>query len=299
VIIALVAFQLSTPSILADSGQFEVLGLTLVSEAWKTRHSRDENFIYVMDSRTGRIQICSDADAVCRLLATSERDPKGIVAGRFAGVRIVAATAAWKIVHPADDHLIYTLDTTTGEIQICGDTEEACVILNATPGQSFTWPKVVMLYRRGDTAAITGRIYDHLVAHYGKSAVFMDVYNIPLAANWRQRVYEMSVHGGVIVAIVGSRWLGPLPDGQFRIKEANDPVRLELEAALQSGVPIFPVVVDGAGMPKSDQLPDTVKMFSSINAGTVDSGRDFHQHMLRLIEALDQLLAGRVTANTK
>ena len=36
-------------------------------------------------------------------------------------------------------------------------------------------PKIFISYRRGDSAAHTGRIYDRLEGHFGQGQVFMDV----------------------------------------------------------------------------------------------------------------------------
>jgi hypothetical protein len=42
-------------------------------------------------------------------------------------------------------------------------------------------PKITVSYRRNDSDAITGRIFDRLVAHYGADSVFRDIDNIPPA----------------------------------------------------------------------------------------------------------------------
>jgi hypothetical protein len=44
-------------------------------------------------------------------------------------------------------------------------------------------------------------------------------------------------------------------------------------------------------MPKTSELPDSLKNLAYHNAAGVDAGRDFHQHMDRLIRSLDQILA--------
>jgi hypothetical protein len=273
---------------------YVALGITGVSEAWKSQHARDENFLYVLDSRSGLIEVCSDVETVCRFLAGSQRDPLGAAVGRFAGVKISRATKAWKAVKPSDDHLIYTLDTSTAQIQICGDTDGGCaIILNGALRPIPLRPKVVMLYRRADSSGVAGRIYDRLVAHYGADAVFMDVYNVPFSANWREQVNNMSLNGGVLVALIGPRWLGPLPDGKLRIDDVYDPVRMELETALRAGIPVFPVLVEGSVMPRSAELPDSLKGFADLNAALVDNGRDFDHHVGRLISAIDRRLANR------
>ena len=50
-------------------------------------------------------------------------------------------------------------------------------------------------------------------------------------------------------------------------------------------------------MPPEELLPNTLKDFAFINAATVDIGRDYRQHMDRLIRGLDFILAARSAAS--
>jgi hypothetical protein len=276
-------------------GRFIALGTTEVSSAWKAAHPSDVSFIYLLDSATGRIEICSDAEGICRVIPASERDPKGSLIGRFTAVKVTPANAVWNSRHPLDDHLVYSLDSTNAQVQACGDMEGACAVISGPAHAAAAWPKIVMLYRRADSAAIAGRIYDRLVGRYGADAVFLDIYKIPLATDWRERVREITIHGGALVALIGPRWLGKRPDGSTRIHDPDDPVRNELETALAANVPVFPILLEGASMPSTSDLPASLKQFPNINAATVDVGRDFDQHMARLIEAIDQHLATQKT----
>jgi hypothetical protein len=47
-------------------------------------------------------------------------------------------------------------------------------------------PRVVISYRRSDSAAIAGRIADQLKARFGEDSVFMDIDNIPLLLHRRR-----------------------------------------------------------------------------------------------------------------
>jgi hypothetical protein len=55
-------------------------------------------------------------------------------------------------------------------------------------------------------------------------------------------------------------------------------------------MPMVAVLVNGAHMPKVREPPESLKDFSFRNAAEVDSGRDFRQHMDRLIRAIDKTL---------
>src|SRR5215475_12817231 len=150
-------------------------------------------------------------------------------------------------------------------------------------------PKIVLSYRRSDSDAIAGRIRDRLVREYGEDSVFMDIDSIPFGTDFRSHIETAIQRNDVLLAVVGPNWLGLKPDGTARIGEELDFVRIEVETAMRSGIPVIPLLVNGAAMPKPEELPNSVKDFAFRNAAEVNSGRDFHLHMDRLVRSLDQL----------
>ena len=162
-------------------------------------------------------------------------------------------------------------------------------------------PKIVISYRRADSGVITGRIRDRLAQHYGDDSIFMDIDNIPFGMDFRKNIADALSKNDLLVAVIGPDWLGSpsaglatgIAPGLGRIHDQDDPVRIELEAALQRGIPTIPVLVGGARMPKADDLPDSIKSLSFHNAAEVDSARDFHSHMDRLIRSIDAAAQGR------
>lgn len=153
-------------------------------------------------------------------------------------------------------------------------------------------PKITISYRRADSEAMTGRILDRLVAHYGKEAIFRDIEDIPAGIDFRQHINEMLLKTNVLLAVVGPKWLGPTRGGHERINEESDPVRVEVETALRRRLRIVPVLIGQTRMPSSDQLPPSLKDFAFLNAVRVDTGRDFDHHMEdHLIKSIDEILA--------
>jgi len=159
-------------------------------------------------------------------------------------------------------------------------------------------PTIAISYRRSDSSAISGRIYDRLAAHYGERSVFMDVDDIPFGIDFRSHIQETLQRTDILIAVIGSQWLGSNADGTSRMLEKNDPVRAEIETALERKLPILPVLVDGAKMPDSSELPAEFGNFAYLNAAEVVTGRDFRGHMDRLIGAIDRLAAGNAAAAT-
>jgi hypothetical protein len=126
-------------------------------------------------------------------------------------------------------------------------------------------PKILISYRRSDSAAMAGRICDRLIARYGAGSVFLDIDNIPFAIDFRDHVRDTLKHSDVVLAVVGPRWRGA-GVGHGRLDDADDPVRVETELAMQAGIPIFPVLVDGATMPPAADLAWRSRLRSAARA---------------------------------
>jgi hypothetical protein len=154
-------------------------------------------------------------------------------------------------------------------------------------------PRIAIIYRREDSAVITARIFDRLVAHYGAGSVFRDGDNIPLGVSFREYINSILVRTDITLVVIGKSWFGPLERRGRRIDNPSDPVRVEVETALHNGMPVVPVFVEDGTMPTVDQLPDSLKELAYRNGLDVDSGRDFDQHIERLIRSMEPILAQR------
>src|ERR1700756_4636835 len=109
---------------------------------------------------------------------------------------------------------------------------------------------IAISYRRSDSSAIAGRIFDRLALRYGKPAVFMDIEAIPLGIDFRTHIRSVLAQADVLLVVIGTHWAGvDASSGLTRIWEDEDPVRNEVEAALKRNLPLIPVLVDGAKMP--------------------------------------------------
>ena len=67
---------------------------------------------------------------------------------------------------------------------------------------------IAISYRRADSDAITGRIFDRLVAHFGKSSVFRDIDNIPLGVDFRDHINKTLGESAIVLVVIGPKWLG-------------------------------------------------------------------------------------------
>lgn len=149
---------------------------------------------------------------------------------------------------------------------------------------------IVISYRRGDTQAMTGRLFDRLTERFGYDAVFMDIDKIPVGADFREYIRKTIADCNLMLVVIGDRWVGTGPQEQTHLLEPSDPVRIEIEAAIEKKIPIVPVLVDGIDMPGETSLPESIRSIVYRNAAVVSSGRDFHRHADDLIESIEGLL---------
>ncbi len=152
--------------------------------------------------------------------------------------------------------------------------------------------KVFISYRRKDSRHITDRLYDRLAGYFDKNDVFKDVDSIPYGADFRRKLEEAVGGCAVLVAVIGPEWLTtPGEDGRPRLHDPDDFVRIEVEGALRRGIPVVPVLVDGAPMPRREDLPPGLEDLAYRNATVVRPDPDFHRDVDRLIAAVERSAA--------
>ncbi|MGZ8269357.1 MAG: toll/interleukin-1 receptor domain-containing protein, partial [Burkholderiales bacterium] len=108
---------------------------------------------------------------------------------------------------------------------------------------------VFISYRRKDSASQAGRLYDHLVARFGKERVFMDVDTIAPGEDFVRTIRESLAKTDTLLAVIGREWLQKDAAGARRIDAPEDHVRTEIAIALAGGTTVIPVLVGGASMP--------------------------------------------------
>jgi hypothetical protein len=115
---------------------------------------------------------------------------------------------------------------------------------------------IFISYRREDTEGQAGRLFDDLAKLFGEQSVFMDVAGLEPGRDFRKAIDEHVASCGVLLAVIGKNWVDARDEtGHRRLDDPLDFVRLETAAALKRDIPVVPVLVRGASMPRADQLP--------------------------------------------
>jgi hypothetical protein len=164
-----------------------------------------------------------------------------------------------------------------------------------TSGGLIAVNEIFLSYRRADDQGTTGRLFDHLVAAFGRDAIFYDVEKIPRGVDFRDYIDQTIAKCRSVLVVIGPRWLGATnQQGRRRLDLPNDPVRIEIETALRARKPIIPVLIDDAGMPDAAALPATVQQLAPQNAAPIHNNQYFEQDINGLIDALARLGVPRV-----
>lgn len=149
-------------------------------------------------------------------------------------------------------------------------------------------------YRRDDTADVAGRVYDAMIQRFGKNRVFKDVDNIGPGIDFGDYIKNILPKCCVALILIGPHWLQSRDeDGSRRLEDEQDWVRIEIETSLSTpNVLVVPVLVNGARMPRSSDLPDSLRPLLRRNAAMIRRDPDFHDDVERLASALRASVSG-------
>jgi hypothetical protein len=116
---------------------------------------------------------------------------------------------------------------------------------------------IFISYRREDAEGQAGRLFDDLTKHFGENAVFMDVAGIGAGRDFRRAIEEHVASCSVLLAMIGRNWIDAKDAaGRRRLEDPADFVRLETASALKRDIPVVPVLVQGAAIPRKEELPE-------------------------------------------
>ena len=133
---------------------------------------------------------------------------------------------------------------------------------------------IFLSYRREDAAPYARLLQFQLRDRFPDVRVFMDLDSIEAGLDFAEVIREWVDSCAVLVALIGRQW-ATLADeqGRPRLDNPDDFVRFEVQAALERGVRVVPVLVDGARPLRSEQLPAELQKLARLNALELSYGR--------------------------
>jgi len=107
--------------------------------------------------------------------------------------------------------------------------------------------RIFISYRRTDSAAYAGRLFDRLRQHFGDAEVFMDLEGIEPGAEFGKVIAEKARAAEVLIALIGRNWLTLANAGSSRrLDDPNDLLVREIETALEAKRLVIPVLAGNA-----------------------------------------------------
>lgn len=144
--------------------------------------------------------------------------------------------------------------------------------------ESLFWRKskqrIFISYRRDDSQWAAGRLSDSLASYFGDDRVFRDIEDIAGGANFGDVIDETLGAADAVVVLIGKGWLSASDSrGNRRLDDPDDWVAKEIAAALEKGLPIYPVLLEDTPMPRASELPETLWPLTRYNAVSISDNR--------------------------
>jgi hypothetical protein len=149
--------------------------------------------------------------------------------------------------------------------------------------------RVFLSYRREDSIDASFRLYDALANRFGDEHVFIDIDSIDPGQDFEQAINEHIASCDALVVVIGQRWADLMQESQDaqRTAQGRDYVVLEIEAGLQAGLLVIPVLIHGAQAPTPEQVPPTIVALCRRQALEC-SHRSWSYDVGKLIDAIER-----------
>lgn len=148
---------------------------------------------------------------------------------------------------------------------------------------------IFLSYRRDDSAGFAGRLADALEAALGSRSVFRDVDDIRPGEDFVQAVESHLRNVDAVLVMIGPQWLAAGADQRRRLDAPDDFVRMEIQATLNSGKPLIPLLVGGAKMPSEADLPPALAALARRQAVVLSDG-SWRSDVERLVASLQSAI---------
>jgi len=121
--------------------------------------------------------------------------------------------------------------------------------------------KIFISYRRDDSSGYALALYNSLLQSYNKSQLFFDIDSIAYGEDFVDEIKQSIKQSILLLVLIGDNWIfDKNNNSQF---DEKDFVLIEISEAIKQNKIVLPVVINEKNIPKSDDLPDTIKQLSN------------------------------------
>jgi hypothetical protein len=150
--------------------------------------------------------------------------------------------------------------------------------------------EIFLSYRRQDAAPYARLLQSQLKERFPAAHIFLDLDSIEPGRDFAEVIQEAIGSCAVLVTLIGRQWT-TVTDGQGRrrLDDPDDYVRFEVQTALDRGVRVIPVLVDGAAPLRGQELPAGLRPLARLNALELSYCR-YEFDANRLLDLIQQVL---------
>ena len=152
---------------------------------------------------------------------------------------------------------------------------------------------IFICYRRQDSGDTVDRIYQRLKQEFPRNTLFRDLDSIPPGADFPARIKQALQTCCIVLVVIGPDWYKITTDkGRRRLDEQNDPVRVEVEAALSTpATRVVPILARFASMPNPEELPESIRPVATRNGLSIRPDPYFRDDIERLMRFVRDAIA--------
>lgn len=145
-------------------------------------------------------------------------------------------------------------------------------------------------YRREDSNWNALAIYNELQKYFSSDQIFKDFNAIRPGDDYVVSIDTALQRCDVLLVLIGSRWLDIKDaNGNRRLEDPDDFVRLEIAKALARNIKVIPVMLDDTRMPQLNQLPENMQSLTRRQFIAIDPTR-FEDDVRDLADAIAKIL---------
>jgi TIR domain len=156
--------------------------------------------------------------------------------------------------------------------------------------------KIFLSYRRSDTRSDARLLRRELERTFASDEVFRDIEDAELGQGLSDLIRDQIGRSETVLVLIGPTWLrATASDGNRRIDNHDDYVRIEIRTALDMGKRVVPVYIEETPQLQSDDLPNDIRRLADLNSHRLRDGT-YAADILQLISTLPrtELTLGQV-----
>ena len=145
-------------------------------------------------------------------------------------------------------------------------------------------------YRKDDSSWNALALYNELQKYFPKETLFKDFNTIRPGDDFVESIQKALSHCNVLLVVMSKNWLEVKDkNGNRRISDPDDLVRIEIATAIERNIQVIPVLFDNIPMPTSADLPDNLRSLPRRQFVEIETTR-FEADVKKLADAIKELM---------